>query len=130
LHFLFEKNRDFLDYWGVMFLVVHEVALTISTYHLHRHPSVWQNPEGFDPSRFLDKVVGQDHPFAYVPFGSGKRSCIASNFVLMEVATILALLIRKVQFTLPPHAVIQHKITTLISMRPQWDMMHVHYCHN
>jgi cytochrome P450 len=67
----------------------------------HRHPAVWENPEGFDPDRFL--VDPTDRPrFAYFPFGGGARQCIGNTFALMEAQLILAALLRRFRLDLVP----------------------------
>ena len=43
-------------------------------YVIHRHESFWDNPEAFDPDRFLPERVAERHRCAYVPFGGGPRA--------------------------------------------------------
>lgn len=75
-------------------------VLMVSPYVTHRHPELWPNPEAFDPRRFLD---GADrHPFAYFPFGGGRRQCIGSHFAMMEAVVIAAIIVARFQFELVP----------------------------
>ncbi|XP_058799616.1 cytochrome P450 4V2-like [Phymastichus coffea] len=48
----------------------------ISLFDLHRNPDYWKDPLKFDPDRFLPENTKQQHPFAYVLFSKGPRSCI------------------------------------------------------
>jgi len=61
---------------------------------LHRHPDFWQTAEQFDPDRFaMDRERPQ--PGAYLPFGTGYRSCIGREFAEMEMKILLAVLLRR-----------------------------------
>jgi len=99
----------------------------LSLYHIHRHPDFWDNPEGFDPERFLAQPLGQENPYAYIPFGSGKRSCAGRNFALLEVTIILAMLTQRLRFLLPPHTQVTRRFTTLLSMRPDVPTMQIRF---
>lgn len=43
---------------------------------LHHDPKYWDNPEEFRPERFSPKINEPKHKSAYLPFGTGPRSCI------------------------------------------------------
>ncbi len=62
----------------------------LSQFVTHRHRSFWDNPEGFDPDRFLPERSEGRHPYAYFPFGAGPRICIGNHFALIESVLILA----------------------------------------
>jgi cytochrome P450 len=66
----------------------------ISQYLLHTLPSIWEDPERFDPDRFLPENVAQRSRFAYLPFGAGPRVCIGSGFAMMEMQLILPMIFR------------------------------------
>ncbi|CAA6816736.1 MAG: Cytochrome P450 [uncultured Aureispira sp.] len=71
-------------------------------YGLHHNPKYWKDPEKFDPDRFTPENKKEQVPFSYLPFGGGPRICIGKNFAIMEMQFILAMLIRRYQFTLSP----------------------------
>ena len=67
---------------------------------IHRNPSIWHNPEGFDPERFGSEDTRSQ--FAYIPFGGGPRVCIGKNFALMEAQLCLAMLVQRFRLELVP----------------------------
>ncbi len=75
-------------------------TLMVSPYVSHRNPSIWHNPEGFDPERFGSEDTRSQ--FAYIPFGGGPRVCIGKNFALMEAQLCLAMLVQRFRLELVP----------------------------
>ena len=53
-----------------------DASVLVNVFLAHRHPDYWSEPEKFNPERFLSKRFGQDYPYAYIPFGAGKRNCL------------------------------------------------------
>jgi cytochrome P450 len=85
----------------------------ISSWILHRHRSLWESPNRFDPDRFLpERSVGRPR-FAYLPFGGGPRVCIGQMLAMNEAILILATLAQRFRLRLRPgHRVaIQQRIT-------------------
>ena len=69
-------------------------------YGTHRNPSHWKDVEAFDPRRFEPQRKKERHPFAYIPFGGGPRTCIGSNMALMQLLMIVAAFVQKYDFAL------------------------------
>lgn len=67
-----------------------QAIITMSTYHTHRHPDFWPEPEKFDPERFSPEQEAKRPRYAYVPFGGGPRQCIGNIFALTEAQLVLA----------------------------------------
>jgi cytochrome P450 len=55
---------------------------------LHRHRSLWDDPDAFDIERFAER--GGRHRFQYLPFGAGPRTCVGAQFATTEALTLLA----------------------------------------
>jgi cytochrome P450 len=64
-------------------------------YVIHRDPRFYDEPERFQPRRWLDGLARRLPKFAYFPFGGGPRICIGNTFAMMESVLILASLCRR-----------------------------------
>ena len=60
--------------------------------HVHMHPEYWENPEGFDITRFLDNKPDRT---TYIPFGAGERFCVGAKFAMMEIQVVVAMILQK-----------------------------------
>jgi cytochrome P450 len=74
----------------------------VSPWVTHRHPALWENPEGFDPERFRPERAAALPRFAHFPFGGGPRQCIGNGFALLELTLVLATLARRLRLDLVP----------------------------
>jgi cytochrome P450 len=75
-------------------------VITISPFVLHRRKGLWEEPDAFDPSRFLGEKRDKIDRFAYIPFGAGPRVCIGMAFAMQEGVILLAHLLRAFRFDL------------------------------
>jgi cytochrome P450 len=74
----------------------------IAPYVLHRHRRLWDEPDSFDPERFMPGRRDAIDRFAYLPFGAGPRVCIGASFSLQEAAIVLARIVQAVRLDLVP----------------------------
>jgi cytochrome P450 len=94
--------------------------VAVSPFIIHRDPSLFENPEGFDPDRFLGERAGQIPRFGYLPFSAGTRVCIGNSFALMEAQLVLAAIVQRFRLDLVSgHRVELHPAVTL---RPRHGM--------
>jgi cytochrome P450 len=78
--------------------------IVIAPYVLHRHELFWQQPDVFDPSRFMPDARRKIARFTYLPFGIGPRTCIGASFALQEATIVLATLVHRFDVRLIPGA--------------------------
>jgi cytochrome P450 len=74
-------------------------VVMFSQYLMHRRPSLYPNPEGFDPERWLQPDLKLPRS-AYIPFLAGPRKCIGDGFALMEMPIILATVLQRARVEL------------------------------
>ena len=89
----------------------------VSQWVLHRHKLLWDEPDAFDPRRFLPIARDKIDRFAYLPFGAGPRICIGAGFALQEAAIVLAHIMRS--FTLEVQKGYRVKPAQHITLRPE-----------
>jgi cytochrome P450 len=64
--------------------------ISIWPWLLGRHQSLWDDPDAFDPDRWLPERRAAYHRFQYIPFGAGPRICVGMRFATVEALTVLA----------------------------------------
>jgi len=88
-----------------------EVA--IMPWVLHRHRTLWDEPDLFDPERFSPAKSALRPRFAYMPFGGGPRICIGAALATTEVSLLLAAMAQRYRLKLVPQQdiVLLHRVT-------------------
>ncbi|KAK4303663.1 hypothetical protein Pmani_024333 [Petrolisthes manimaculis] len=76
---------------------------------VQRDPRFWQNPDQFQPDRFLPHNNNNNNnnkhpitPYSFLPFSTGPRNCIAMRFAQMKVKVALSKLLLKSELKLSP----------------------------
>ncbi|KAJ7551888.1 hypothetical protein O6H91_06G033400 [Diphasiastrum complanatum] len=79
-----------------------EILIPIAA--LHRDQDLWgDDANEFRPSRFANGINGAcKDPSAYLPFGTGPRTCIGQTLALTEARTILAVMLDNYAWELSP----------------------------
>ncbi|MBA0049242.1 cytochrome P450 [Mycobacteroides sp. LB1] len=92
------KERDVLGDYPIE--AGSTVAIVIDS--IHQNERVWENASKFDPSRFLKENLEPEQRKAHMPFGAGKRMCIASGFANLEAVIGVAALAQQYELDMLP----------------------------
>lgn len=66
--------------------------LSPSIYLTHHRSDLYEQPDTFDPRRFLRRTYS---PYEYLPFGGGARRCVGMSLAVHEMKIILATLLER-----------------------------------
>ena len=89
-------------------------AILLSPWLVHRDPRWFADPLAFRPERWLEPT---HHPrCAFFPFGGGQRVCVGNHFARMEVALVIAVLVRRLRFDVPADLDLQ--LEPSVTLRP------------
>lgn len=93
----------------------------ISVWNIHRSPLFWEEPEKYNPFRFLKEFKNPEQPdwagykpplgtnmyptesnsdFAFMPFGGGSRRCLGDRFATLEAIVTLSTILQQFDFAL------------------------------
>ncbi|KAF2756359.1 putative cytochrome P450 [Pseudovirgaria hyperparasitica] len=97
----------------------------ITMYAMNYSAENWQNPEVYDPERFLPDETGKwsgDRKEALQPFSVGPRNCIGRNLARMEMRLIMAQILWHFDIALAPNNVElpKQKIYVVWDKTPLW----------
>jgi cytochrome P450 len=84
---------------------------------IHRHRTLWTDPDRFDPERFSPERKEARHRFQYIPFGGGPRTCVGSRFAMAEGLTILACWLSGWRFRPRPGRNVE--LSGMVTLRPK-----------
>ncbi|MGO4772105.1 cytochrome P450 [Flavobacterium sp. W22_SRS_FK3] len=76
------------------FYIKKGTLIGVSFYELHRNPKYWENPNEFNPERFLGEQKKHSMQYFY-PFGAGPRMCIGTGFAIYEMCLTLSYIVKK-----------------------------------
>ena len=74
--------------------IPHGYTILVSIADLHENADIFENPERFDPYRFVDS---KPPTFAWLPFGGGTRRCIGAAFANTEMDVVLRTVLQHFQ---------------------------------
>ena len=92
-------------------------TIFLSPYVMHRDPRFYEDPDRFDPDRWLPDEVAKRPHFSFFPFGGGHHRSVGEPLALMEVVLLLATLAQRWRMRLAPgHPV---EAASLVFLRPK-----------
>jgi cytochrome P450 len=103
--------------------------VSILCYSLHHNKKYWDDPETFNPDRWL--VDDPSSPtgkklvplpagipqFAYAPFSKGTRTCVGQTFAVLEARMIIAMILQRYDVSFVPGQKIVPKVRITTSPR-------------
>jgi cytochrome P450 len=92
----------------------------MSQWVLHRDPRYWDQPERFDPTRWVGNLAARLPRFVYFPFGGGPHLCIGSGFAMLEATLLLATIAQRFHLALVPDQPVV--LQPLMTLRPRYGM--------
>ncbi|KUI06179.1 cytochrome [Mycobacterium sp. IS-3022] len=101
--------------------------VAILIHGVHHNDRVWENPQDFHPERFLKENLDPHQRRAHIPFGAGKRMCVASGFATLEANLVVATLAQRFELDLVPGQRLRRELTftggpdgpLMMSLRPR-----------
>lgn len=91
-----------LKYNGQDVYIPKGTTVQMSVYCLHRDEENFQDASQFLPERFLKNSTLRHNSQAFLPFGTGPRSCVGIRIAMFEIKLCILHLIRRFRFEIAP----------------------------
>ncbi|KAL2933838.1 Cytochrome P450 71A25 [Bienertia sinuspersici] len=79
-----------------------KTGVIVNGWAIHRDPANWDEPEKFNPERFLNSPTDfRGNDLQFIPFGAGRRMCPGISFAMASSQLILANFMHKFDWALP-----------------------------
>ena len=82
------------------FTVPADTILRINLFLIHRNASVWENPNEYNPLRFVPSNMEKHGPYDYIPFSAGSRNCIGQTFAMNEMKVVVGTVVNRFKLKL------------------------------
>lgn len=93
-------------------------TVSLMVHAMHRHPTLWTRPDSFEPDRFSPTRSPEGaEPAPWMPFGTGQRKCIGTDFAMIEGQLLLARIAQRFHLHPVPERVPRPHLATIIQPR-------------
>ena len=103
------------------YLVPAGTTIFMSQWVIQRDGRYFEEPEKFDPDRWLPERAVDRPKMAYFPFGGGPRICIGNTFAMLESILVLATVARQWSMKLVPGQRII--LSPVLTLRPRYGIL-------
>lgn len=86
-------------------------TVAVLIHGIHHNARLWPEPTTFDPARHLAENLAPAQRRAHLPFGAGRRMCIASGFANLEATLVVASLAQRYTLELVPGQRLRRELT-------------------
>lgn len=84
------------------YVIKANTQVIVNAWAIGRDPKSYNNPEEFEPERFLNSAIDyKGDSFQYLPFGAGRRGCPGIQFALAVQEIALANIVHRFDWALP-----------------------------
>jgi len=99
--------------------IMKDDIVVIPLYVMHRSSVYWDNPNSFDPDRFLREPKLERNSLQFKPFGDGPRVCIGASLAIIEAVMAIVTIVRKFEVRVDSENL---KPQVTASLRPSCDI--------
>ncbi|XP_065200767.1 cytochrome P450 18a1-like [Planococcus citri] len=83
------------------YLIPKNTEIVPLIYAVNNDPELWESPEKFLPSRFLNSEGRVTKPDHFIPFGIGRRTCLGEFLARMEIFLFFSCILHTFNIQLP-----------------------------
>jgi cytochrome P450 len=93
----------------------------VPPYFIQRHPTLWEEPDRFNPDRFRSQNSKHRHRLATIPFSAGPRNCIGTHFARIEMQIHLMTIARCLRLGYVPSRPVE--LDAGVNLRSKYDFI-------